>query len=134
MGIEENKAVVRRFMAAAMAGDSSGFDEICAPDFVNHAAPQRPGLQGMKDVVAFSTRMQPDQRLVEQHWVAEGDLVVLYGVRAATWKGTEFRGIATPEGEVSVEMAHMFRIQDGMICEHWAVRDDLGMMQQLGAL
>ncbi|MFB6722589.1 ester cyclase [Kribbella sp. NPDC056345] len=60
--------------------------------------------------------------------------VVLYGVRAATWKGTEFCGIATPEGEVSVEPAHMFRITDGLISEHWAVRDDLGMMQQLGAL
>jgi len=134
MGIEANKALVRRFMDEALAGHPEVIDEICAPDFVNHAAPQRPGIQGVKDVIGFSLRMQPDQRWVEQHLVAEGDLVVLYGVRAATWKGTEFRGIKTPEGQVSVELAHMFRIRDGLISEHWAVRDDLGMMQQLGAL
>ncbi|GAB3926241.1 ester cyclase [Kribbella albertanoniae] len=134
MGIEQNKALVRRFLEEGLAGDPTVFDEICAPDFVNHASPTRSGIQGVKDVIAFSLRMQPNQRWVEQHLVAEGDLVVLYGVRAATWKGTEFRGIATPEGEVSVEMAHMFRIKDGLISEHWAVRDDLGMMQQLGAL
>lgn len=28
----------------------------------------------------------------------------------------------------------MVRIADGMITEHWAVRDDPGMMLQLGAL
>jgi predicted ester cyclase len=28
----------------------------------------------------------------------------------------------------------MFRFKDGKIAEHWAVRDDLGMMQQLGVL
>jgi predicted ester cyclase len=33
-----------------------------------------------------------------------------------------------------VELAHMFRVTDGKISEHWAVRDDLGMMQQLGVL
>jgi predicted ester cyclase len=28
----------------------------------------------------------------------------------------------------------MFRLRDGKIAEHWAVRDDLGMMQQLGVI
>ncbi|MGW6278096.1 ester cyclase [Kribbella sp. NPDC055071] len=135
MSTEANKALIRRFMDEGLAGRTEVFDEICAPDFVNHAAPaRRQGIQGVKDVVAFSLRLQPDQRWVEQHLIAEGDLVVLYGVRAATWKGTEFRGIPTPEGPVSVELAHMFRVKDGLISEHWAVRDDLGMMQQLGAL
>jgi predicted ester cyclase len=29
---------------------------------------------------------------------------------------------------------HMLRIADGRIAEHWGVRDDAGMMRQLGAL
>ena len=28
----------------------------------------------------------------------------------------------------------MYRLQHGRIAERWAVRDDLGMMMQLGAL
>jgi predicted ester cyclase len=49
-----------------------------------------------------------------------------------TWEASSFRGIHTPPGgRVSVELAHMFRLCDGKIAEHWAVRDDLGMMKQL---
>ena len=29
---------------------------------------------------------------------------------------------------------HIYRITDGRISEHWVVRDDLAMMQQLGAV
>lgn len=65
------------------------FDEICSPDFVNHAAPSRTGIQGLKDVVAFSKRAQPDQHWSQLHIIAEGDLVVLYGVREATWQAPE---------------------------------------------
>jgi len=86
-------------------------------------------------VIALSRRAQPDQRWTEQLVVAEGDLVVVYGIREATWQAAEFRGIPTPPGgHVAVELAHMFRVSDGKISEHWAIRDDLGMMQQLDAL
>ena len=36
--------------------------------------------------------------------------------------------------QVSVLNIHVYRIEDGLIAEHRAVRDDLGMMQQLGLL
>jgi predicted ester cyclase len=67
--------------------------------------------------------------------LADGDLVVVYGVREATWQGQRFRGLSTPQGKrIAVELAHMFRLVDGKIIEHWAVRDDLGLMQQLGVV
>jgi predicted SnoaL-like aldol condensation-catalyzing enzyme len=33
-----------------------------------------------------------------------------------------------------VEMVHIWRLADGRIVEHWAVRDDLGLMIQLGVV
>ena len=33
-----------------------------------------------------------------------------------------------------VECAHIFRFVDGMITARWAVRDDLEMLPQLGAI
>jgi predicted ester cyclase len=136
--LERNKAVVRRFMdEVSDGGDLSVIDDLCAPDVINHAAREelREGVESFKRLMSFVLEAQADRRWTEQHYVAEGELVVVYGVREGTWVASTFRGIATPnDGHVSVELAHMFRLRDGLICEHWAVRDDLAMMQQLGAL
>jgi predicted ester cyclase len=138
MGTEENKDVVRRFLEEVVGrGDIDVLRELCTTDAVNHAAaPDRQhGIQNVGAVIEFSRHAQPDQRWVEQHIVAEGDLVVVYGRRDGTWRAPSFRGIDTPSGgPVSVELAHMFRLRDGRIAEHWAVRDDLGMLQQLGVI
>ena len=34
----------------------------------------------------------------------------------------------------TVTHVHIYRVVDGKIREHWAVRDDLSMLQQLGAI
>ena len=106
-------------------------------DVVNHAAaPDRQhGIENLKEILAFTRRAQPDQRWAEQHIVAEGDLVVAYGRRDATWQASSFRGFDTAQNvPISVELAHMWRLDGGKIVEHWAVRDDLAMLQQLGAI
>jgi predicted ester cyclase len=136
--LENNKRVVLRFLQEVFIdGNAAVVDELCATDVVNHAAApnSQQGIDGIKRVAGFSRAAQPDQRWTWKNVVAEGDLVIVYGVREATWQAEKFRGFATPQGKhVAVELAHMFRLRDGKIAEHWAVRDDLGMMQQLGVV
>jgi predicted ester cyclase len=136
--IAQNKAVVRRFLDEVVGrGAVDVASELCTEDCVNHAAvPDRQrGIENIKAIVEFSRSAQPDQRWVEQHVVGDGDLVVVYGRREGTWQAASFRCIDTPvNGPVSVALAHMFRLRDGKIAEHWAVRDDLGMMQQPGTI
>lgn len=138
MALESNKAVVMRFLdEGVLQGNTGVFDQLCSPDIINHAAsPQfQRGIDGIKKVIGFSRSAQPDQRWTWNQVVAEGDLVVVYGTREATWQAATFRGVATPKGKhVAVELAHMFRLANGKIVEHWAVRDDFGMFQQLGAI
>jgi predicted ester cyclase len=43
-------------------------------------------------------------------------------------------GIVPTGKSVKVLQFHSFRIRDGLIDEHAAVRDDMGMVQQLGLL
>jgi predicted ester cyclase len=136
--LERNRAVVRRFLdEVSDGGDLSVIDELCASDIVNHAAREglQHGIAAFKALMGFIREAQTGRRWTEQHYVAEGDLVVVFGVREGNWQAAEFRGISTPlGGQVSTELAHMFRVRGGRICEHWAVRDDLGMLRQLGAL
>ena len=134
---EHNKAVVRMFMdEVSDGGKVELLEQLCAEGVVNHAA--RAGLQN--GIESFKTLMlsihesQTDRHWTEQRYLAEGDLVIVYGVREGDWRAPSFRGVTTPAGHIATELAHMFRLEDGLITEHWAVRDDLGMMQQLGVL
>ena len=77
----------------------------------------------------------PDSKWTTLKLIAEGDFVVCHNRWSGTYGGTNFRAIATPQGErFSVEHLHLYRMSDGRIAEHWVVRDDLGMMLQLGAI
>ena len=44
-------------------------------------------------------------------------------------------GKIPPSGKhFSVRHVHLYRVTDGRITEHWAVRDDLGLLLQIGSL
>lgn len=54
-----------------------------------------------------------------------------------TYSGThtgEIRNVAPTGRRVSVKQTHWYRLTDGKVAENWSVRDDLGMMQQMGVL
>jgi predicted ester cyclase len=75
------------------------------------------------------------------HAIADGNLVAvnstMNGRHTAPW------AVYTGDGAVdtvfpptsrtfAMTQSHWFRIEDGMIVEHWDNRDDLGMARQLG--
>jgi predicted ester cyclase len=66
--------------------------------------------------------------------LGEGDLVDQFGVREHEWPGGSFRGFDVPSGTFSRDVAFAYRLVNGRIAERWAVRDDLAMLLQLGAL
>ena len=104
---------------------------------VNHAlAPGRPaGLAGTREFLETMGRYQ----LTDHSWdeltvVAEGDLVVQFGVASGRWLGGPFMGFDAPSGHFARDFAAMYRFREGRIAERWAVRDDLTMLRQLHAL
>jgi predicted ester cyclase len=142
MDLEHDKAVVQRFDELVRCGDPDDLDELCTLDMVNHAlAGSRPsGLEGTRQ---FLSECRSDPRrdtwrrgLVHRHQalVAENDLVVQFTVVEGIWPGGTFRGVDTASGAYRSDAAFMYRFADGRIAERWAVRDDLGMMLQLGAI
>ena len=66
--------------------------------------------------------------------VADGDYIVQYGVRHGQWHGGRFMGFDANPGTYARGFAAMYRFESGQIAERWAMRDDLTMLRQLGAL
>ena len=136
MDASENRNVVQRFSDLVDSGDLSQLDVLCAPDIINHAlAPGRPnGIEGTREFLSSPGRKAHAGRWVERVVVADDDYVVEYGARSGIWPAGPFRGFEVPGGHYERDVAFMYRLADGRIAERWAVRDDLGLMLQLGAV
>lgn len=131
-----NRDVVARFDALVGATDLSALDELCTPDMTNHslAPSRRAGLAGTRDFLATRAALLGDAGWSQLTVVAEGDYVVQFGVRGGKWAGGNLFGLDVPPGDYERDFAVMYRLTEGRIAERWAVRDDLTMMRQLGAI
>lgn len=139
--------VAVRNIGAMVDGDLDDFVALTHPRAVNREAQAEPP----------ATRgLGPEAFLATAHWlraafsdlsftieeiVVEGDLVVTHGTMSGRHTGDFV--IWTPSGEVerafaptgrsfTVHHAHFQRIRDGLVIEHWAVRDDQAMALQAG--
>jgi predicted ester cyclase len=65
--------------------------------------------------------------------LADGDLVAYRATVTGTHRG-ELLGIPPTDRSFRVEHMHFLRLRDGKAAEHWACRDDLGMLTQLGVI
>jgi predicted ester cyclase len=136
MSTQRHKEILEQFDALLGAEDLSELDALCADDLVNHAlAPTRPqGLAGTRQFLETDGRRFQDHAWDELTVVAEGPYVVQFGRRGGEWPGGSFLGIDAPAGPYSRDFMAAYRFADGKIAERWAIRDDLGMLRQLGAL
>jgi predicted ester cyclase len=141
--IDANKALVRRYFDDFFNGrDVRGAEEVCAADYLEHAvAPfgdTEPGPvngpEHLRDTMHWLTEQYPDVRMNVEALVAEGDLVVARVLSYGTNLG-KLNGVMKPTGKCfSARQTHWFRVADGKLAEHWATREDLTAMLQLGVV
>ena len=137
MSTEQNKALFRRVMEEALnRGNISLVDELFAPDFVEHEE-LPPGIPaGREAVKQLSTMFRsafPDFKVTIDDIIAEGDKVVVRSTWSGTHKGA-FMGIPPTGKSVSFGVFDIARFAGGKVVEHWGQMDNMGMMQQLGAI
>jgi predicted ester cyclase len=131
---DRNIEIARRVMDELFdAGDLDAVDELIHPGFVNHeAGPENPqGREGLKETVAWLRGIWGPMRFEVSDLICEGDKVVARVTVHGRHVG-EFLGRPPTGKEYAVEHIHIYRIADGMLIEHWSVRDDLGQSMQLG--
>lgn len=132
---ERNKAVVLRYIEEVWNRHDLGIiDELVSPEYVNHAASTEEYRRGgARRIWEWILSVFPDHRFDVDDVAADGQTVAVRGTMVATHEG-ELMGIAPTGKRVAAQQSHWFRVSDGKLTEHWAVRDDLGMLQQLGAV
>ena len=136
MNTEANKALVRRFYDEVWnKGNLDAADEIFAADYVRHdlrPGQGLPGAAGQKKIAAEFRAAFPDVRNTVDLMVAEGDYVAARWTTTGTHTGPW--GEVPPTGKpMRFSGVNIFRIVNGRVVELWNHRDDLGLMQQVGA-
>jgi predicted ester cyclase len=92
------------------------------------------GPTHLRETAEWLLAQFPDLRMTVMAVAADGDTVAVRVLSEGT-NGGSLNGVVPPTGRrFSAEQSHWFRIQDGRLAEHWATRDDLGTMLQLGVL
>jgi predicted SnoaL-like aldol condensation-catalyzing enzyme len=134
---DANKELVRAYTRDVFdRGDVSAVDRYLAPDFLNHVT-GRTGTEDFKRLAAERQDASEAANVIE-FMVAEGDLVVAWMTvtrtvdRDVSLFGYVIEG--SPPRSYTVHHVHVYRIAGGKICEHWALRDDISMLRQLGAI
>jgi predicted ester cyclase len=134
---EANKAIVRRqvelFQEFWRTGNGDVLDEVIAPEFVNHTPGIPADLAGLKAAMPMFRAAFPDLRIEAEDVVAEGDKVTLRLVNRGTHQG-DLMGIPPTGRPIEVSEIHIYRVASGKIVERWGVWDQMGLMQQIGAV
>jgi steroid delta-isomerase-like uncharacterized protein len=137
VGVPENKELVRRFYEEVWDRGNVEFAyEVFAEDYVRNdvrASQALPGPAGMAKLAGDFRRAFPDVRwrvdivlgeddFVAARWTATGTHTGVWGAVEPTGKAATFSGV------------NIYRFgPDGKVAEIWNHRDDLGLMEQLGA-
>ena len=124
MSFDHAKAVVRRFNEQVIAGgDRKVFEALIAPGLVNRSAP--PGSPAGPESMwnTFQNVLRPalaELSVTIQDQVGEGNKVTTRKTISGKHVGPLLDVEAT-EGEVSIEVIDIVRIENGRYAEHWGI-------------
>jgi serine phosphatase RsbU (regulator of sigma subunit)/predicted ester cyclase len=122
MSVEENKALVRRFLEAHAKGDLDTLKEMLAPDFVDHnlIPGQQPGREGYLGAFTEYQAAYSHTRYVIEKQIAEGDEVVTSFSASATHDRGEYMGLVPTGNELKALLVLIHRIVGGKITDEWS--------------
>jgi steroid delta-isomerase-like uncharacterized protein len=137
MSTEENKAIVRRLNDEVWSkGRLEVIDELIADDFVATvvgAPEQIRGRQGFREFVVMYRKAFPDLRLTTDEQIAAGETVVTRWTATGTNEG-ELMGMPATGKQATTAGININRVAGGKLVQGWGLFDQLGLLQQLGAV
>jgi C-1 hydroxylase len=135
VSLEENKAVVRKFIEATNKHDLSIINDLVAPNYVNRT--KEYAIKGAIEATEMLFKGVPDFHVTIEDLIAEGDKVCARLKITGTHTG-EYLGLAPTDKKITVRVVDIWRIVDGKLVEGWTdfnfYRDDLDLYRQLGVI
>ena len=132
MSIEENKALVRRFLQAHASGDVDTVGEMLAPGFVDHnlIPGQQPGREGYLGAFTEYQAAYSHTRYVIEKQIAEGDEVVTSFAVSATHDRGEWMGLVPTGKQFEALLILVHRVVGGKITDEWTQGSGLAELTQ----
>src|SRR5215208_4686230 len=126
VSVEENKALVRRFLEEQVKGNLDVIDELLSPDFVDCGLlpGQGPTREDFKRSIAGILDAFSIVSFTIEDQIAEGDTVVTKYKERSVIRG-EFGGLPPTGTEENFEGIYIHRIADGKITEEWSQANTL---------
>ena len=132
MSLEENKAIVRKFIEAYNKQNFDLLDDLVAPDYVDHTNKLR-GLESLKQLMNMGIKGVPDWHETIEDIIAEGDKVWVSLAYTGTHTGEMF-GITPTGNKITTTAVDIYRIVNGKLAEYWNVTDRLDLLKPQGVI
>ena len=134
----DGKAMVRRWFEEVWnQGREETIDELFAADGVAHGLSEEGvqvrGPEAFKPFVRNLRGALPDIHVRVEEILSEGDMVAVRVVAEGTHTGEDL-GVPPSGRRVRISGIIMLRVRGNQIAEGWNSWDQLGMLQQIGAL
>ena len=123
---EESRAVVRRLYDGVIATGRAEDADMVAEDYIQNSGWTPDGRSAFASALAISRGAMPDGRAIQTQMVAENNRVASRSV----WDGT----VAGSGVAADFTTLDFFRIEDGLIAEHWETVDWVRVYQSFGLL
>jgi steroid delta-isomerase-like uncharacterized protein len=135
MSLEQNKAILNRYMDAVNNHTVMDVIDLFADDFTDSSAP--PGMPNGKEGFLMAHQILetgfPDVSFTVDKVVADGDKIGVVATGSGTNTGPFF-GMPVTGKKVTWWGVRILRVQDGKIAEAWGLFDLMGILQQMGII
>jgi predicted SnoaL-like aldol condensation-catalyzing enzyme len=130
---QDNHKIVETFCNDVFVRhDLSRLDDYMRDDYIQHNKDVPQGKAGFREFFVNTYKALPDFRYTIKKIVAEGDTVMVYSTTTATHTSGTWLGQPPSGNRLDFDVVDIFRIENGMIAEHWDVADSLKLFTQLG--
>ena len=135
MSKETNLEVTKQMGEAIASGKLEVFHQVFAPNVVDHDPAPDQG-KGPEGFIHFFTGLRssfPDLAISVDHMVTDDNNVSIAYTLKGTHKGN-FMGIPPTGKSIKARGMQIARFENGKIVERWGSSDQLGILQQIGAV